>query len=136
MKKVSILFIFFSLFLTSCNLDDEPSSVDVILPVESVIIPQIMELNQENEIMIKYRRPTTCHLYDGFYYQADGHTRTLAIYATKLNENNCQNAEDEGPYEVVFRFKPTDIGIYHFKFWTGTNLDDVDEYLEYDVEVN
>lgn len=136
MKKVSILLMFFTLLLVSCNLDDEPNSVDVILPVESVVIPSTMELNQESEILIKYRRPTTCHLYDGFYYQADGLTRVLAIYAIKLNENNCQNAEDEGPYEVIFRFKPTELVTYHFKFWTGTNLDGVDEYLEYDVEVN
>lgn len=136
MKKFSVLLMFFSLFLVSCNLDDEPSSVEVTLPIESVIIPQIMELNIEHEILIKYRRPTTCHLYDGFYYQADGLTRILAINAIKLNENNCQNAEDEGPYEVIFRFKPTELEIYHFKFWTGTNIDGVEEYLEYDVEVN
>ena len=136
MKKVSILFIFFASLMMSCSLNDEPSSVDVVLPVESVTIPLTMELNEENEILVQYRRPTTCHLYDGFYYTVDGLTRTLAIYAIKLNESNCQNAEDEGPYEVTFKFTPTELETYHFKFWTGTNSSGVEEYLEYDVEVN
>lgn len=127
---------FFVLLLVSCSLDDEPSSDEVMLPVESVTIPQIMELNLEHQIMIKYKRPTTCHLFNGFYYEINGLTRTIAISAIKLNENNCQNAEGEGPYEVAFKFTPTELEVYHFKFWTGMNIDGVDEYLEYDVEVN
>lgn len=136
MKKARVLLMFFTLLFMSCNLDDAPSSVEVAIPIESVVIPQTMDLGQEYEISIRYRRPTTCHLYDGFDYQADGLTRFIAVRAVKLNENNCQNAEDEGPYEVVFRFTPTELDIYHFKFWAGTNIDGFDEFLEYDVEVN
>ena len=136
MKNFSFLLMFFGLLSVSCNLDDAPSSVDVVLPVESVVMPQTMELNVESDIMISYRRPTTCHLYDGFYYQADGLTRVIAIYAVKLNSNNCVSAEEEGTYEVAFKFKPTDSGIHHFKFWTGTSVSGVEEYLEYDVDVN
>lgn len=136
MKKIHILLMFFSLVLASCSLDDEPSSDEVMLPVESVIIPQTMELNIEHRIMIKYKRPTTCHLFNGFYYETNNLIRTIAISAVKLNENNCQSAEDEGPYEVAFKFTPTKAEVYHFKFWTGTAAGGVEEYLEYDVEVN
>lgn len=136
MKKFYILLMLFSLILVSCSLDDEPSSAEVMLPVESVTIPQTMELNLEHQIMIKYKRPTTCHLFNGFYYETNGLIRTIAISAVKLNESNCQNAEDEGSYEVAFKFTPTEVEVYHFKFWTGTAEGGVEEYLEYDVEVN
>ncbi len=135
MKKIflliSILFVFIS-----CNLDDEPQSQYVLLPVESVEMPENFHVGVINQIKVKYRRPTTCHLYDSFYYQADGLTRTVGINAIKLNSNNCENATEEGPYEVMLDFKPTEIETYTFKFWTGTNSSGVDQYIEYLAEVN
>lgn len=135
MKKLvlllSLLFVF-----NSCSLDDEPNVEYVILPVESVEMPVDFNVNVINQIKIKYRRPTTCHLYDGFYYNYEGNTRIVAINAVKLKSNTCENAIEEGPYEVILDFKPTESQTYLFKFWTGTNASGVDEYLEYEAIVN
>ncbi|BCY27888.1 lipoprotein [Flavobacterium okayamense] len=135
MKKIFFL-LSLLLVLTSCNLDDEPKNEYVLLPVEDVVMPTEFNINEVNPILIKYRRPTTCHLYNGLYYNAEDYTRTVAISFVKLNENNCLDASEEGPYEVYLNFKPTEITTYHFKFWLGVNSDGQDEFLEYDVEVN
>lgn len=135
MKKI-ILLLGLLFILNSCNLDDEPNVESVVLPVESVEMPADFNINVINQIKIKYRRPTTCHLYDGFYYNYEGNTRIVAINAVKLKSNTCENAIEEGPYEVILDFKPTEIQTYLFKFWVGTNASGVDEYLEYEAIVN
>lgn len=135
MKKLvlllSVLFVF-----NSCTIDDEPNAKLVVLPVKSVEMPDVFNINVANQIKIKYIRPTTCHLFNGFYYRYEGDTRVVAINAAVLNSNNCESAVEEGTYEVVLEFKPQELKTYLFKFWTGTNADGVDEYLEYEAVVN
>lgn len=135
MKRIFVLLSLFFV-LSSCNLDDEPRNENVLLPVEDVVMPTEFHLNEVAQIVVKYRRPTTCHLYNGLYYLAEGYTRTVAVNFVKLNENNCLDASDEGPFEVSLNFKPTELETYHFKFWLGVNDNGQDEFLEYDVEVN
>lgn len=135
MKKI---FLFLSLFvlLLSCDLGDDVKNEYVLLPVEDVVMPSEINLNLVNPILIKYRRLTTCHLYNNIYYNIEGDIRTVAISFVKLNESNCLDASDDGPFEVYLNFKPTKIGVYHFKFWLGVDNNGVDEFLEYDIEVN
>ncbi|MFN7045683.1 MAG: hypothetical protein ACK4M1_10855 [Flavobacterium sp.] len=136
MKKffliLSVLFV-----LSSCNLDDEPKSEYVLMPVESVEMPASgFNINEVNYIKIRYRRPTTCHLFDNFYVDKDGYTSTIAIRAVKLNENNCEDASEEGPYEIEFAFKPTTLETYTLKFWTGTNDQGENQYIIEEVVAN
>lgn len=133
MKKAVILLTLI-LVIVSCSLDDTPKSESVSLPVESVIIPSEWPINQLGAIKITYRRPTTCHLFNGFNYQInDEFTRTVSIEAIKLNDNNCIDASAES-YEVELNFKPTELGIYHFKFWSGIDENGNNTFLEYDVD--
>lgn len=135
MKKLvlllSVLFVF-----NSCTIDDEPNAELVVLPVKSVEMPTVFNINVVNQIKIKYIRPTTCHLFNGFYYRYEGDTRVVAINAAVLNSSNCEAAVEEGTYDVILEFKPQEIKTYLFKFWTGTNAEGVDEYLEYEAVVN
>ena len=135
MKKLvlllSVLFVF-----NSCTLDDEPNAVQEILPIESVIMPDDFTINVSNRIKINYVRPTTCHLFNGFYYRYEGDTRVVAINAAKLNSSNCEAAVEEGTYEVILDFKPQQAKTYIFKFCKGKNAEGVDEYLEYEAVVN
>lgn len=122
---------------SSCSLDDEPKSEYTLLRIESVEMPATgFNLNEVNYIKIRYRRPTTCHLYDDIFIEKNGYTRIVAIRAIKLNENNCEDATEEGPYEVELPFKPTEVETYTFKFWTGTNNQGVDEYITREVVIN
>lgn len=136
MKKffliLSVLFV-----LSSCDLDDEPKSEYVLMPIESVEMPASgFNINEVNYIKVRYRRPTTCHLFDDFYVSRTGYTSSIAIRAVKLNENNCDDATEEGPYEIEFAFKPTEFETYTLKFWTGTNEQGEDQFITEEVVVN
>lgn len=136
MKKI---FLLLSILLTfnACSLDDEPKSDYVLLTVESIELPATnFVLNETNSIKVRYRRPTTCHLFDEFYVERNENTRTISVRAVRLNENNCEDASEEGPYEVDFAFKPTEAGTYLFKFWTGENNQGVDEYISEEIVIN
>ena len=132
-KSVFLLFIIFTLF--SCELNDEPKSEPVSLPIESVVMPSELGLNQLLLIKVTYSRPTTCHLFNGFNYVYTGEfTRTVNIEAVKLNDTNCVDASTES-YEVDLEFKPTKVGVYHFKFWSGVDENGNYTFLEYDIDV-
>ena len=105
-----------------------------LMPVESVTMPATYTVGNISKIMIKYRRPTQCHIFNGFYYDINENVRTVAIQAVKLNQSNCPD-DSENIYEVPLDFKPTTAGEYTFKFWTGVDANGVDQYLVYDVVV-
>ena len=134
MKKfVFFVIVLFSLF--SCTSDDGPRSEPTSLPIESVVVPVDCIVNEERIIKITYRRPTTCHFFNGFNYQyTDEFIRTVSIEAIKLNEDNCVDASMES-YEIDLKFKPLEIGVYHFKFWSGVDENGNYTCLEHDIEV-
>ncbi len=86
-------------------------------------------------IPVKYLSPSTCHVFNNFYYDAYQFDRIVAIETVKLNQNNCQ-ADNETVVEVQLKFRPVTLGTYHFKFWTGENDLGEDQYLEYNVVVD
>jgi hypothetical protein len=91
-------------------------------------MPDTFELNSVNTIMVKYKRPTECHIFNGFFYEMEGSTRTVAVQFAKLDQSSCLT--DETVYEVPLDFLPTTAGTYLFKFWTGTSDEGVDTYIE------
>lgn len=134
MKKI-----FFTLFIivvtvTSCTLYDEPNQFE-ILAVESVVMPESYRVDSTSQIAVRYRRPTTCHIFNGFYYDINDFTRTVAIESLKLDQDNCTDAT-ETLLEVPLDFEPKKPGNYTFKFYTGTNITSgEDEFINYEVEV-
>ncbi len=133
MKKFIFLLLITVTFV-SCALNDEPSRDFVVLPVESVIMPDSYTAGTVSEIIIKYRRPTQCHIFDGFYFDVNGSERTIAIQAVKLNQNNCTD-DTESLYEIPFDFRPTVSGEYTMKFWLGTDESGIDQYLVHEIIV-
>lgn len=133
MKKFILLFIT-ALAISSCSLNDEPDRDFVLLPVESVVMPTSYTVGNISRITVKYRRPTDCHIFNGFYYSIDQSTRTVAIQAVKLNNSNCL-PDDDNLFEVPLDFKPLSTGTYTFKFWLGTDDNGIDLYETHEVEV-
>lgn len=135
MKKYLLLFtLSFSLF--SCSTNEEESFSFEILPVsQDVVMPTAFAKDSVTEIPVKYIRPTSCHFFDGFYYDREDFTRTVAIYTNKINQEGCQ-IDNATEVTVTLKFKPTYLGTYHFKFWKGENAQGVDEFFEHDVVVD
>ena len=133
MKKIALLLLI-AITISSCSVNDSSDRDFVLMPVESVTMPATYTVGNISKIMIKYRRPTQCHIFNGFYYDINENVRTVAIQAVKLNQSNCPD-DSENIYEVPLDFKPTTAGEYTFKFWTGVDGNGVDQYLVYDVVV-
>ena len=133
MKKL-ILLLLIAITISSCSVGDGPDRSYFLLPVEEVTMPASYTVGNISQIMVKYRRPTQCHIFNGFYYKVEENVRTVAIQAVKLNQNNCPS-DTESIYEIPLDFKPTAAGNYTFKFWIGADDNGVDQYLVYDVEV-
>lgn len=139
MKKTLTLFALVAL-LFSCSPDDDfPKYHLETLPIEAVVsIPEEMVLGEEHEIVLKYRRPTTCYGFNNFYYDKDLNVRTVAINAIVQEDNSCVSLADqaiEDLPEVTLRFKPTGNGTYVFKFWTGKDDQGENTFTEYEIPV-
>jgi hypothetical protein len=135
MKKIFYLFLL-GVSLISCQLNDYNDGYQlVILPVAEVEMQTAFAKDSLTNIPVKYLRPSNCHFFEDFYYEKNGFTRFVAIYCSKLNKDNCQSFQND-TIEVPLKFRPTELGTYQFKFWTGVNAQGQDVYQDYEVEVN
>jgi hypothetical protein len=88
-------------------------------------------------ITVRYNRPTTCHYFNGLYYDKHLNVRTIAVSSKVEQRNNCQNLSAvDAAAEYTFNFEVTSNGSYHFKFWQGKDDQANDIFLEYEVPVN
>jgi len=70
MKKIILIFVL-AIAFNACDInktDDQPQPTFMVLPVETVTMPTKFATDSVSKFVIKYRRPTTCHYFNGFYY--------------------------------------------------------------------
>lgn len=134
MRKIVFLIVL-GLTIISCDVNQDETYTYEVNPVFGVVMPTAFKKDSITEIPVKYKRPSTCHIFKNFYYEVTDFNRTVAIETIKVNQDNCQ-VDTETVYESPLRFKPTVLGTYHFKFWTGQDTQGVDQYLEYNVVVD
>jgi len=139
MKKlvtVLMLAVVAAFTFSSCSLeDDSPNYHFEFMPVDSVAVPESFVMGQTYVIKAYYKRPTTCHFEEGFYYERDLNTRTFALQSRVLNQGDCMPIVDEPLLEAKFNFFVNSNGSYHFKFYTGENEAGENTFLEYDIPV-
>lgn len=141
MKKL-ILFIATIFVVSSCSMDDDTPQFHVeFVPIEYVEMPASFTIGNSYQIKVWYKRPSDCHFFDGFYYEEDGSTLTVAAQTLVIEDSTCESLENEPSESAVFTFvcSPDYEGTqsYHFKFYTGEGTGQVgqDSYLEYEVPV-
>lgn len=123
------------LTLSSCNLDDDAPQYRLeLLPIESVELPSEFQIGNTYSITLRYIKPTTCHIYDGIYFEKDLNIRTFAVRSAVLLGGNCLSTDNE-VVEQTFDFYVTSNGSYIFKFWHGTDENGEEIYLEYEIPV-
>lgn len=132
MKKIALFIVLITSFL-SCSIDnDNPSYTYQILPVDSYVVPTSFTLGQTYSIKLKYQKPTSCHLYQGIYYDKNLNTRTIAVQ-TAIENNKVCTQEVPPLSEVSFNFIVNNTGSYIFKFYKGK--DDKGEDIFENVEI-
>jgi|UniRef100_UPI00404B7BE7 hypothetical protein len=134
MKKI-IFLLLIAISFSSCSVDDDANNFYYeILPIESVIIPEEFELGQTYEITVTYLRPTTCHVFNNFYYESELNQRTIAVVTTVYQNNDCLVLIDEEA-QATFNFMVNSNGTYVFKFWQGEDENGNDLYYIVEVPV-
>ena len=96
MKKLLLLsFLLFSVF--SCSTDDGDSLnfYNETLPIESVNMPTEFQFGSTYEITMTYFRPSSCHLFNDFYYVSEDNIRTISIINTVFPDQQCETYENE-----------------------------------------
>ena len=134
MKRLVLLCIL-SFSLWSCSLENDTANFyNEFVPVESVTIPESFTYGVVHSISFSYYRPSTCHFFQDLYYVAEDNTRTIAVINTVYEESDCELLVDN-LIERTFDFKPMEYGTYVFKFWTGVDENDVDEFITFEIVV-
>ncbi len=135
MKKIiAILIIVFT--LNSCNVNDDQTNYRYeVLPVESFTVPTSFTLGETYEIKVKYKRPTDCYFFEGFYYEKDLNIRTIGVQTSVIEKNDCTVFNGD-PIEVSFNFYVTSNGSYIFKFYKGEDANGANIFEEVEIPVN
>lgn len=139
MKKfvtLLILTIVFAFTFSSCNVDDgdESNYQFQFAIIDSVKIPQQLVLGETKQIKVYFNKPSTCHFYNGFYYEKNENIRTFAVQMAVYGEPNCTPLEDEVT-EATFDFYVSNTGSYLFKFYKGDDATGQNTFLEYEIPV-
>jgi hypothetical protein len=129
MKKLILFFGLALLFSCSRNdrYDDGVPYYNEVLPVTSYVMPTTYAVNTVSTITLRYKIPTTCYAYNGFYYAKNGMTRTVGIETINYSDRSCQ-PDGTNVYEASLNFKPVLSGTYTFKFYTGKDVNGVDQF--------
>ncbi len=134
MKKI-IVFTVLITSLLSCSVDNNNASYTYsVLPVTSFTVPTSFTLGSTYEIKLKYQKPTSCHLYQGIYYDKNLNTRTIAIQTAVLDHQTC--TQELPPLsEASFNFMVTNTGSYIFKFYKGKDASGKDIFESVEIPV-
>lgn len=132
MRKI-VLLVLLAFAINSCSVGDEGNGTEfVLLPIQSVAFQDSYTVNETANIMVTYKRPTDCYIFDGFYILSDGINSTIAVQAAKLDNQNC--LDDNTVFEVPLEFTPDAPGTYNFKFYIGSD-NGAPQYEEHTVVV-
>lgn len=134
MKKIVLFIVLITSFL-GCSIDDNNISYTYdVLPVDSYVVPTSFTLGETYEIKLKYQKPTSCHLYQGIYYDKNLNTRTIAIQTAVQNNQAC-TLQIPPISEVSFNFMVNNNGSYIFKFYKGKNTSGEDIFESVEIPV-
>ncbi len=127
--------VFVTIFIgCSVGEDNNPKFHLELLPIDSAVLPLEFKKDSIYELPFNYIRPSTCHIYEGFYYERNLNIRTIAIQTSVIEQDNCTTAT-VNPITQILQFKPTTETSYIFKLWKGKDANGVDIYEEITIPV-
>lgn len=119
MKKFFWLIIIFVVF-NSCSVEEEPMFHYEILAIESYVVPETFIFNESHAIKVVYKKPTTCHAFQGFYFDVVANERTVAVQSIISHAGSCLPLENNLE-EATFYFTAKSYQTYLFKFYRGND---------------
>lgn len=125
MKRLLFISIF-TLLLTSCLKDDDVNANYHFetLPVDSIQLPDTLNLNEVYDITINYDLPDSSHSFYQLYFEHNEKERIVAVISY-VNED----VSATGPVlnkEYTFKLTAAQEEEYIFKLWKGKDENDED----------
>jgi hypothetical protein len=136
MKNIFLLS-FLMLTLGSCSIENDiVNNVTVTLPIEGVDIPEEFKFGEVFPIDVTYFRPSSCHLFNTFYFEKNENETTVILVNTVYDDTDCE-IYDVNANETLasFNFQVNDTDTQVFKFWQGKDDSGSDLYLVVEVPV-
>jgi len=136
MKRIVLICIsgLLSLLLWQCTTHEPDDNYrQVVLPVTAVDLPAKCRVDSVSIFTVHYKKPSTCHMFNGFYYDKSGMTRIVAV--TMVQAMNASCITDGTVVSADLKFKPATAGDYTFKFWLGTDNSGNDTFIEQPITV-
>lgn len=133
-----ILFLVSLVFLlNSCSVDDDSIAYYYeILPVDSYEMPETFVFGETYPIKVYYKRPTTCHGFDGFYFKPELNTRTIGIQSIVVGQSDCVSIDESTPAQyATLNFSVAYHETYLFRFYKGQDENGEDIFEEVEVPV-
>lgn len=121
--------------MLSCSVDEGVGTSYVLLPIESIQLPDEFSLNEEYEIPFVFKRPTNCHGYYDVFLKVDNEIRILGVQSIVYENPNCEVLTEDNDTSQSFIFKVLYDQIYVFRIWKGVNEFGEEIYEEIEVPV-
>ncbi len=146
MKKLILLFVS-SLFLVSCEIDDDgPTTLLIAAEVTAAELPEFFEPGETYEIDVTYLLPSACHTAAGIDARRGGISgdafREIYVSGVASYDSNLTECEEEAEESELVREDSFQITIdtnedepYTFYLWTGVDVDDENIFTEVVVPV-
>lgn len=120
--------------ITSCELPEEGLRVSYdVVAVDSVQMPATFNFGQTYDIPVFYKKPSDCHVFEGFNVTPELNIRNISTVLARLDGGDC--VDGNLPEEQSLRFTAASNGSYIFRFFNGVGANGEATYLEYDVQV-
>ncbi|AUC21703.1 MULTISPECIES: hypothetical protein [Polaribacter] len=134
MKKISLLLLGLFVFASCLNNDDVPNYKFEFMPIDEAITPESFTYGESDTITIKYSFPNDCYSFEQIYYETKDSTRTVAVTAMVLLDEEC--TEETVQEEKKFVVTASQTEDYIFKFFKGTDSEGENIFEEVIVPVN
>lgn len=134
--KFIALFALVSIAFSSCSIGDDNESPQLRLEavaVTDVEIPDPFLFGQDNDIVIRYNNPSSCHRFEGFQIQNNLNIYEITVFTNIIDGPSCES--NNLPTEQVLSFPGNTNGTIVLKFFTGLDASGNKEFLEIEVDV-
>ncbi|MFC4633688.1 hypothetical protein ACFO3O_07205 [Dokdonia ponticola] len=135
MKKLSIIPIIL-LLVVGCSTDDAPFFFFEVTPVDTVSnVPDVLVVGQTDTIQVTYKRPSTCHAFNGFDISNEDGVREIAIITKVVQgRSTCSDLENDlrtAPLVIT----PEAAGELNLRFFTGNNATGDPTFVTFNVPI-
>lgn len=120
----------------SCSDDDNANFFFEFVPADNVTqIPDNFVVDQIDTLLVEYRRPTTCHSFNGFDVSRDGTSREITLVTKVVNiDSSCEDLVDDVRV-VPLVFRPEEAGEVELRFFNGLDQDNNPMFLTINIPI-